>query len=239
MTNKMNVGDTIVANNAGWTFGGDVPKSFDSHVKKSVPLYEEGHALVCKLSDYFLTEGSTVYDLGTSTGSLLEKIANYHPNKSLRLIGVDREKAMVEEAQARHAEEKRIEMVCEEMSDLEMEKSDLVISYYTIQFIRPSIRQEIIEKIYSSLNWGGAFILFEKTRGPDARFQDILTGLYSDFKLDQGFSTEEIIGKSRSLKGVLEPFSTEGNYDLLKRAGFKDYMTFMKYICFEGIIAIK
>jgi tRNA (cmo5U34)-methyltransferase len=49
----------------------------------------------------------------------------------------------------------------------------------------------------------------------------------------------EVLGKQRSLKGVLEPFSTQGNIDLLKRAGFVDIMTIMKSICFEGFLAIK
>ena len=44
--------------------------------------------------------------------------------------------------------------------------------------------------------------------------------------------SDEIINKSRSLKGVMNPFSTKGNYDLLERAGFKDVMTIQKYICF-------
>jgi len=89
------------------------------------------------------------------------------------------------------------------------------------------------------LNWGGAFILFEKVRAPDARFQDIATSLYTDFKIDQGYNDEEILSKTRSLKGVMEPFSTQGNIDLLGRAGFVDVMTVSKYICFEGFLAIK
>jgi tRNA (cmo5U34)-methyltransferase len=76
-------------------------------------------------------------------------------------------------------------------------------------------------------------------RAPDARFQDITTALYMDYKLERGYSPEEISAKNRSLKGVLEPFSTQGNLDLLARAGFVDTMTVMKYICFEGFLAIK
>ena len=49
---------------------------------------------------------------------------------------------------------------------------DVIISYYTMQFIPPSIRQEAFNNIFKSLNWGGAFIFFEKVRAPDARFQD-------------------------------------------------------------------
>ena len=36
----------------------------------------------------------------------------------------------------------------------------------------------------------------------------------------------------------MEPFSTNGNLDLLKRAGFKDTLTVMKHLCFEGFLAI-
>ena len=50
---------------------------------------------------------------------------------------------------------------------------------------------------------------------------------------------DEIIAKAKSLKGVLEPFSTQGNLDLLKRAGFVDIITIFKYLCFEGFLAIK
>ena len=56
-----------------------------------------------------------------------------------------------------------------------------------MQFIKPKVRQKVFNKIYNSLNWGGAFILFEKVRAPDARFQDITTQLYSEFKKKNGF----------------------------------------------------
>jgi tRNA (cmo5U34)-methyltransferase len=54
-----------------------------------------------------------------------------------------------------------------------------------------------------------------------------------------GYSPDEIVSKTRSLKGVLEPFSSKGNYDMLERAGFQDVNTVLKYLCFEGVLAIK
>ena len=81
--------------------------------------------------------------------------------------------------------------------------------------------------------------MFEKVRAPDARFQDIMSALYTEYKLDQNYTPNEIITKSRSLKGVLEPFSEQGNIDLLKRAGFVDIIIIFKYLCFEGFLAIK
>ena len=81
--------------------------------------------------------------------------------------------------------------------------------------------------------------MFEKVRGSDARFQDIMSNLYVNFKTEMGFSASEILGKAESIKGVLEPFSTDGNIGLLKRAGFVDVMSIYKKICFEGFFCIK
>ena len=81
--------------------------------------------------------------------------------------------------------------------------------------------------------------MFEKVRAPDARFQDIINTLYLNYKLDQGYTGDNIVSKMMSLKGVLEPFSTQGNIDLLKRAGFLDIVSVQKYLSFEGFLAIK
>ncbi|HEU5142424.1 MAG TPA: hypothetical protein VFU04_04620, partial [Solirubrobacterales bacterium] len=60
-----------------------------------------------------------------------------------------------------------------------------------------------------------------------------------EFKLRNGYTPAEILGKARSLKGVLEPFSAHGNLEMLRRAGFQDVMPVMKDMCFEGFLAIK
>ena len=115
----------------------------------------------------------------------------------------------------------------------------MIVANYTIQFLPPRIRQAVIDKIYQALNWGGAFCMFEKVRAPDGRFQDYANQVYVEFKLESGFNEAEIVNKTRSIKGVMEPFSTQGNLDLLRRAGFIDVMTIQKYVCFEGFLAIK
>jgi tRNA (cmo5U34)-methyltransferase len=237
---SMTVGHNIAAENAGWTFGGDVAKTFVNHIRQSVPLYEEGHSLICQLSDYFVSDTSKVIELGTSTGELLRKLAAHNRSKpNAKFIGIDTEPPMIDEARQHCKDFKNIELIVDDIRVAPLEKADLIISYYTMQFIPPRDRQALFDRIYESLNWGGAFIMFEKVRGPDARFQDICVSLYNDFKQSQGFSPDEILSKTRSLKGILEPFSTAGNLGLLERAGFTDTMSIAKYICFEGFLAIK
>jgi tRNA (cmo5U34)-methyltransferase len=232
-------GDDIVANNANWSFGGDVSKKFDSHISKSVPLYAEGHDLVCKISDFFVSDGSICYELGCSTAQLTSMLAKRHQNKKARFIGLDCEAGMIEQGKEKCADLPSVSLQLTDLIDADLEKSDLIVSYYTVQFVKPKGRQSLIDNIYKALNWGGAFVWFEKVRAPDARFQDIMTSVYMDYKLDRGYTSDEIISKARSLKGVLEPFSTAGNIDLLKRAGFLDVMSIMKYVSFEGFLAIK
>lgn len=234
------VGDGLKADRASWTFGGEVAHHFDDHVSKSVPLYHEGHQLVCELSDFFVKPDSVCYEIGCSTGTLTLKLAEHNAAKpAARFVGVDIEPDMVEFARRRAGPDDRVTFVVDDVLQMELEPADLIVAYYTVQFIRPSERQRLIDKLYTSLQWGGGLLLFEKVRGADGRFQDMSARMYDDYKLSRGFSPDEIVSKARSLKGVLEPFSTQGNVDLLRRAGFVDIMTIMKYICFEGFVAIK
>ncbi|MBO6788919.1 MAG: methyltransferase domain-containing protein [Dinoroseobacter sp.] len=238
------VGDGISVMPGAWSFAGDTPSKFDEHVSKSVPLYHEGHDLVCDVSDFFVKSNSKVYEIGCSTGTLTYKMAQHNRSKpDAGFVGIDLEGDMI-----RVAEEKRrlpeheglnVEFGVGDVIVDPLDKCDMIVAYYTVQFIDPAHRQTVIDKFYNSLNWGGALLLFEKVRGADARFQDILTALYTDYKLRRGYSPQDIVSKSRSLKGILDPFSTQGNYDMLARAGFSDINSIQKYLCFEGILAIK
>jgi tRNA (cmo5U34)-methyltransferase len=236
----MRVGHDIDTSRANWSFDGAVAETFVDHVRQSVPLYDAGHDLTCRISDYFVRDDSTCYELGASTGQLLRKLAAQHHHKpGSRFIGIDAVEPMVEKARAHCAGLPNVEVVLDDVLTHPYEKADLFVSYYCVQFVQPRHRQELLSRIYERLNWGGAFLLFEKVRGPDARFQDMSVALYNDFKQANGFSADEILNKTSSLKGVLEPFSTEGNLGLLRRAGFTDIMTVMKWVCFEGFLAIK
>jgi tRNA (cmo5U34)-methyltransferase len=238
----LTVGDGIVTGNAAWTFAGETARQFEAHVSKSVPRYADGHDIVLSISDFFVKNDSVCYEIGCSTGALTRRLAQRHPS-SVRWVGIDIEPDMIAQADARldqlSPRPTNIVYSVENALTFPYETSDFIVAYYTVQFIAPRVRQELLSRIYQSLNWGGAFVLFEKVRAPDARFQDIASSIYVDHKLERGYAPDEIIGKAKSLKGVLEPFSTQGNFDMLHRAGFADVMTVFKHVCFEGFFCIK
>lgn len=232
-------GDDIEAKTGRWTFGNNIANKFDSHIKKSVPGYVEGHDLISKLAPFFIgSDNSKFLEIGCSTGALTKKVRHVTERPDVEFIGIDIEEEMINYANENN-QFQNCNFQVADINDFEIENCSMITSYYTIQFINPSTRQFVVDKIYKSLNWGGAFIFFEKVRGPDARFQDIFQTLYTEYKISQGYNEKEIIGKTLSLKGILEPFSSNANIEMLKRSGFKDINLVFKRLCFEGYLAIK
>ena len=181
-------------------------------------------------------KNTNVFDIGSTSGSFINSLYERHKNKEINFNGIEISSSMFNQSLLRYP---NINFINEDVRDCNLNNSSFITAYYTIQFINPQFRQELLNKIYNSLNWGGALLLFEKVRAPDARFQDYMIQIYNEFKLSNEYTPDHIMSKSRSLKGVLEPFSSRGNLEMMERAGFKDVMTVYKYISFEGFLAIK
>ena len=162
-----------------------------------------------------------------------------HKNKKkVKFYGIDVVPEMIKFAK-KNSRQKNITYLLKDINKQKFLKSDFVISFYTLQFIKQKYRQKIINNIYKSLNWGGGFFFAEKVRSYDARTQDMNNEVYKEWKLHQGFSDTEINSKTKSLKGILDPFSSKGNLEMLKRAGFKDISVKAKFVSFEIVLAIK
>ena len=236
---KKKVGNKISAENANWSFSGKTPKNFDKHINKSIPLYKWTHQIGLEVADFFLTNNSLTYDIGCSTGVFVKKLSERTKNKKVKIIGIDEIPEMIKKAKYNCKKNKNINLYKADITKIKLRKNNLTTSFFTMSFIKPSKRQIVFNKVFKSLNWGGGFLFFDKVRAPDARFQDMMSQIYNEFKSSQGFTPGEILSKSSSLKGVLEPFSSKANIMLAKRAGFKDVMTVFKFLNFEGFLTIK
>ena len=56
-------------------------RKFDNHISKSIPFLKEGHELVAQVSDFFVQQDSICYEIGCSTGTLINKIASRNKGK--------------------------------------------------------------------------------------------------------------------------------------------------------------
>ena len=170
---------------------------------------------------------------------MLAILAERHKNKeNVHFFGIDPEVEMINQAKKKK-NYANIEFSVNAAEEVKLEKCDFITSYYTLQFIPINRRQEVCNKIYSSLNFGGAFILFEKELVNEPYISKIVESAYMKFKLGNDFTVNEVMGKRFSLEGFLIPNTADDNISLLTSAGFKSIQCIMQYGEFKGYIAIK
>ncbi|MEA3512838.1 MAG: carboxy-S-adenosyl-L-methionine synthase CmoA [Campylobacterota bacterium] len=216
-----------------------VASVFDDMLGRSVPFYDEMLKLTTSFALKYLKQNDTVYDLGCSTATTLINIAK-DSNISLNLVGIDNSKAMLN--QALHKSKAYgidIKLIEDDIFNIDLNPSKVIISNYTLQFIRPLQREQLIKKIYESLEDGGVFIFSEKVITENKTLNKQYIDEYYNFKKTQGYSEFEIAQKREALENVLIPYSYDENKKMILNAGFKHFDCIFKWINFSTFIAIK
>jgi len=216
---------------------------FGDMLHRSVPFYDEVQRMVVEIAKAFAQEGTRVYDLGCSVGTTLSSLGKEITDTSVRLVGVDLSKPMLERAQENLKQAgvlDRCELIVEDLNHpIKLIDPSVVVMVLTLQFVRPLYRDLAIKNIYDSLREKGCLILVEKTLGNNSLFNRLFIDLYYAFKRRQGYSQMEIAQKREALENVLIPYRIEENIELLKRGGFKSVEVFFKWYNFCGIVAVK
>jgi len=219
-------------------FDEEVAAVFDDMLSRSVPFYEQSQEITRFFALKALEEGGIMYDLGCSTASLLISIAKQ--NSKAKLIGLDNSEAMLEQAAKKaHAFNAEIELLNADILEYKYEKADVFVSNYTLQFIRPLVREELVKKISDALNKDGVFIFSEKVISHHPKLNKDLIEHYYEFKKQQGYSEFEISQKREALENVLVPYSEEENIKMAKNAGFSHCEVVFRWANFATFIAIK
>ncbi len=220
-------------------FDAEIAAVFDDMLQRSVPFYTEAMKLTQRFAAHYLKEDGLAYDLGCSTASTLLNIERNLKVKA-RLVGLDNAPSMLEQAQKKIvAFNSKVEVEEADILNYNYEPCDVVVSNYTLQFIRPLIREELIKKISSALKEGGAFIFSEKVVSSEPKLNKALIDCYYDFKKEQGYTQYEIAQKREALENVLIPYTEAENIEMAKRSGFSHCECIFRWANFATFIAIK
>ncbi|HEU4573984.1 MAG TPA: carboxy-S-adenosyl-L-methionine synthase CmoA [Chitinophagaceae bacterium] len=223
-------------------FGENVVSVFDDMVVRSVPFYLEIQRMMTEIAADFAVPGTSVYDLGCSTGTTLRNLDTALP-EDISFVGIDDSQEMLEKCRhnleaggiTRHYELKRADL----NQGVLLHNPSVVVMCLTLQFIRPLYREKLLREIYDQLNPNSCFILIEKVLGEDSLFNRLFIKYYYDFKRRNHYDDMEIAQKREALENVLIPYKLMENRELLHRTGFRYVETFFKWYNFSGMVAVK
>ena len=228
-----------------FVFNEDVAKVFPDMIKRSVPGYPTIVENLGVLAAQFAQPHSALYDLGCSLGAVTQALRRHVRSDDCRVIAVDNSPAMAERcAEYLHAQDAMfqellpVEVIEADILALEFQPASLVALNFTLQFVAPEQRLELLTRIRQALLPGGALILSEKLRFADEAEHELLGELHLAFKRANGYSELEIAQKRSAIENVMKPDSLEQHRERLLAAGFSKVVPWFQCLNFASLIAL-
>ena len=226
-----------------FVFDEQVADVFDDMVVRSIPGYE---AIVSTIGDFakkYYRPDSNIYDLGCSLGGVTFEICKQLGESDFNLVAIDNSEAMV----ARLVEKKTkiggldnsVKILCEDINDTAIENASVVILNFTLQFLPPKCRNQLIKRIYNALIPGGILVLSEKIVLDDKSLNSLFIEMYHKFKESNGYSELEISQKRLALENILIPEPISVHKSRHVSAGFNSFEVWFQHLNFVSMISLK
>ncbi|MBD8622738.1 carboxy-S-adenosyl-L-methionine synthase CmoA [Pseudomonas sp. CFBP 13727] len=228
-----------------FAFNEDVVRVFPDMIKRSVPGYPTIVENIGVLAAQFAQPNTTLYDLGSSLGAVTQALRRHVRAEGCQVIAIDSSQAMVERCReylnaqnSMFQELLPVDVIEGDILALDFKPASVIALNFTLQFIPPAQRLELLARIHQALVPGGALILSEKLRFEDDQQHDLLTDLHIAFKRANGYSDLEIAQKRSAIENVMKPDSLEENRDRLLAAGFSKVVPWFQCLNFASMIAL-
>lgn len=237
--------DSPLAEVPDFTFNEDVVRVFPDMIKRSVPGYPTIVENSGVLAAHFARPDSLIYDLGCSLGAVTQAMRRHVSQSGCRIVAVDNSPAMVERCReylsaqdAMYQELLPAEVLEADILELDLQPCSVVALNFTLQFIAPARRLELLTRVRQQLLPGGALLLSEKLRFTDNGEHQLLNDLHLDFKRANGYSELEIAQKRRAIERVMLPDSLDKHRQRLLDAGFSQVHLWFQCLNFASLIAL-
>ncbi|KOC87652.1 carboxy-S-adenosyl-L-methionine synthase CmoA [Winslowiella iniecta] len=242
MSNRDTLFSAPIAKLGDWTFDERVAEVFPDMIQRSVPGYSNIISMIGMLAERFVQPNSRVYDLGCSLGAATLSVRRNIQAEGCQIIAVDNSPAMVERCR-RHIDAFRadtpVEVIEADIRAIHIENASMVVLNFTLQFLEPAERQQLLNTIYQGLKPGGALVLSEKFSFEDSEVGELLFNMHHDFKRANGYSELEISQKRSMLENVMLTDSVETHKQRLHNAGFEHAELWFQCFNFGSLIAVK
>ena len=227
---------------ADFRFDAAVADVFTDMIERSVPGYRSIITMIETLAGHYAQPGSNLYDLGCSLGASTLSMARGLEAENCTIVAVDNSPAMVERCRSnaqRCRTGAKVVVMEQDIAETDIQNASIVVLNFTLQFISPEGRFQLLEKIYRGMRPGGVLILSEKVLFPDAHLDRLLVDIHHDFKRAHGYSDLEISQKRSALENVLIPETIPAHRERLLRAGFGSCDVWFQCFNFMSMLAVK
>ena len=200
-------------------------------VRRSIPGYETVSRLGGSLIRRHLGPTNRIVDLGCSLGESTMGVLDAVGDTPCEIIAVDQSAAMLETARER-VKDSRVTWVEADIRALDWQRADAVLLNYTLQFLPPEDRDQLLTTIRANLVDTGALLLSEKIKTDD--FDE---AAHFDFKRVNGYSELEISQKRTALENVMRIESLADHEARLERTGFSRRRVWFQCLNWCSILA--
>ncbi|MFL2840695.1 MAG: carboxy-S-adenosyl-L-methionine synthase CmoA [Pseudohongiellaceae bacterium] len=226
-----------------FVFNDKVASVFADMVNRSVPGYGLIVRMISVLAEKYACKNTRLYDLGCSLGAVTFLLQELKLN-NCSIVAVDNSSAMIQRCQESLKQNKfldalPVEFRCEDIQETELSNASVVMLNFTLQFISPERRNNIIKKIYDGLVPGGILIISEKIIFTENEKNSLFIDLYHQFKKANGYSDLEISRKRSALEHVLIPETIAEHNERIKAAGFTIFEPWFQCFNFASMFAVK
>jgi tRNA (cmo5U34)-methyltransferase len=227
-------------------FNDNVAAVFPDMLQRSIPGYAASIEAIGSLAARYVKPGTRCYDLGCSLGAATLAMRQGIDVPGCRIVAVDVAPAMIARCREIIAEDDRLNapatgviVVEDDIRNVEILNASMVVLNYTLQFLAPEDRDEMIGQIYQGMNEGGLIVLSEKVVDENPHMESLLVDLHHEHKRRNQYSSLEIARKRAALENVLVPETLRSHRMRLERAGFAHTAVWLRYFNFVSIIAIR
>ncbi len=227
---------------APFEFNDQVARVFDDMLNRSIPFYREIIRRQAQLIQRRYQPDTVIFDLGCSNGNLSLEICRLMGDAPFRIRAVDNSahmlKVFAERLEATPCAD-RVSLRCEDIGRTRIDNASVVALNFTLQFLAPEQRSELISRIYEGMTDGGVLLFSEKVTHDHPAMAELQQELYHSFKRENGYSDLEISQKREALEKVLIPETMERHLERLRQAGFGAIDLWQKWFNFAAWVAIK
>ncbi len=242
-------------------FDQSVVDVFPDMLTRSIPGYQAIISQSGLLAARYAQPNTNLYDLGCSLGAtslamhkamLDARAENVNSSHGCVIHGIDNSTPMIKKAtkvietqtgqsvnENFNTDGIPIMLHCEDMQSSELQNASVVAMNFTLQFVPPDDRDNMMQSIANAIEPGGVLILSEKVTFDDPVLSQMHIDMYHNFKRANGYSDLEISQKRNALENVMIPDTLNTHAKRLANAGFSSSSVWFQCFNFASVIAIK